>query len=118
MGADAVHAVVDAVAGAVEVALDAQRGKLVGEHAQPPARRVGAGARSVGGAMGEQLGRGQRLLPGAERAQPAARLGARAVVVRALGPVGGDDDPAANDRIFSQFGHRANLRVTARPFQS
>ena len=104
VGADAVHLVVDAIAALVEVALDLERGELVGHDADAPALFVGAG---VAVAVGEDLVRRVVLAALAERAEAAARR--RRLDLRRdrpLGPVGGDDDPAANDRILAQLRHR------------
>ena len=87
VGADAVHHVVDAVAALVQVALDLQRGELVGHDADPPARPVGPACRV---AVGEDLGRRLVLVPLAERAESALGRGRAALaleVVRPLGPL-------------------------------
>ena len=57
--ADAVHAVKQAFAFAVQVSLDAQRGKFIGNHAHLPARRVRAA--SVAAVL-ENLGRRLRFI--------------------------------------------------------
>src|SRR5581483_7338179 len=98
---DPVHAVVHALSDAIDLALDHERGELVGEHPQAPARRVAACARPVGGTERQDLRRSLALLPGTERAHAGAWLLVRDLEVdgpaRALG---GDDDPAADDRVL------------------
>ena len=70
VGADAVHHVVDAVAALVQVPLDLERGELVGDDADSPARAVRP--RAVV-AVGEDLGRRLVLVPFAERAESPRR---------------------------------------------
>ena len=70
-------------------------------------RQPGAVAVRAAVAIGDDLGRRLLFVALAERAE-AARLRAGTPslnVVRPLGPVLGDDHPAADDRIFTQFGH-------------
>ena len=64
--ADAVHAIEQAVALAVEIAFDAERRKFIGDDAKRPAGRVSAAAVA---AVGQNLGRRLALVAGAERAQ-------------------------------------------------
>ena len=56
----------------------------------------------------EQLVRRHVLVPLAERTGRIRRdvHGFEAEIGGTLAPLGGDDDPAAGDGIFSQFGHR------------
>ena len=69
--ADAVHEVVDAVATPLEVAFDAERGKLVRDHADAPRRTIRA---TVGRALRVELGRRLGLAPFAEHARAEAHL--------------------------------------------
>src|SRR5262249_3063595 len=80
--------------------------ELVGHHAHAPAARVAVrAALPVGG----DLMRRVLLAPLAEGTEAAGSVQRGAVhqVVRTLGPVFGDDYPAAYDRIFTQVGHGA-----------
>src|SRR2546423_978258 len=79
-------------------------GELVGHDANAPALLVAA---ALAVAVGEDLVRRVALAALAERAG-AAGTGDRLVLGRdgPLGAVGGDDDPAAHDRVLAQFRHR------------
>ena len=115
MGADAVHLVVDAVAALVEVAFDLQRGKLVRHDADAPAFLVGSGAAF---AVGENLMRRVRLRC-LRRTDRSCRCRQRLGLRRdgSLGAIGGDDDPAADNRIFAQFRHGKSSQVRSKPVQ-
>jgi len=104
VGPDAVHPVVDPVRGLPQLPLDLQRGKLVGDHAQGPVRIVGLPALPEG----EDLGGRHPLAAGAQGAHPLAPgRGLRGKFLGTLRPLGGDDDPPADDRIFPKFRHAA-----------
>src|SRR6185503_17234037 len=99
-----VHAVEQPLALAIERAFDLERGKLVRDDAEVPAGRV---RRAAVLAVGEDLGRRQPLVPGAERAMlpPDRRRPLDAEVVRPLLAVRGNDHPSAGDRVFAQLRH-------------
>ena len=87
-----------------EIAFDAQRGKFVGHDAHRPAGRVALRWRpAVGiGTIGLNFRRRLAFVAVAEGAEAALDLHAFADEIGgALGAVGGDDDPAADDRVFS-----------------
>ncbi len=87
----------------LQVAFDLQGGELVRHHADAPALFVGLG---VAIAVGEDLVGRLVLVALAERteAAPVAK-GSILRRHRPLGAVGGDDDPAAHNRILAQFRH-------------
>ncbi len=115
VGADAVHLVVDAVAALLQFALDLQGGELVGHHADAPAVLVRPGPAI---AVGEDLVRRLVLVALAERAEAAAVQGSLGLGRdRPLGPVGGDDDPAADNRILAQFRHRQSSQCGGKASQ-
>ena len=106
MRPNAVHAVEHALGLAVQIALDAECRKLVGNHAHRPARSIALGRRpAVGvGAVGLDLRRSLGFVAvteGAEAASDFDRLAGE--VGRTLGAVGRNNDPAAHDRIFSKL---------------
>src|SRR6478735_4244163 len=100
--ADAVHLVEQPLTLPVQRSFYSQHRKLIGDHAQIPAWRVG---RTAIPAKGRDLMGRHRLVPLAEgtgwitgdldRLQPE--------VVRSLAPFRGDDYPAAGDGIFAQL---------------
>src|SRR5580700_9697783 len=103
MRADAVHLVKEALALAVEIAFDAECGEFVGYDANGPARGVCA---SVAPAVNENLRRCLGFGAGAERAILA--VGKRRdtfaqKIVRAFSTLGGNNHPAASNRIFSHL---------------
>ena len=115
VGADAVHAVIDAVARGLELSLDPEGGKLVGDHADLPSRAVGQAARPT--YREDLLGRA-RFLSRAERARSRAQRtdGRRSEVGRPARSLGGDDDPAADHGIAAELRHgRRTLPRAAAP---
>ena len=103
MRADTVHAVEHAVGLAVKRTFDAEGGELIGDHADRPAGSVFLrGGSAVLWAIGLNFRRRLAFVAGAERAKAALHLHVLASEVGGtLGAVGGNDDPAADDRIFS-----------------
>ena len=80
-------------------------GNLLGTTRMRQPGPLGAGAAL---AVGEDLGGGLVLLPLAERAEArrvGLGLGLALEVVRPFRPLVRDDHPAADDRVFTQFGH-------------
>src|SRR5262249_3177920 len=104
VGPDAVHPIVDYVARRLEVALDAEGGKLVRHDTDLPSRSVRQGPLI---AHGENLVGSARLLARAEGAWSRAQgtHGRRGEVGGTTGPLGGDDHPAADHRIPSELRH-------------
>src|SRR5580700_3263767 len=103
MRADAVHLVKEAFALAVEIAFNAECGKFVGHDAHGPARGVCA---SVAPAVDQNLRRCLGFRAGAERAILAVgkrRDAFAQKIVRAFSTLGGNNHPAASNRIFSQL---------------
>ena len=103
VGPHAVHLVVEALAPALEDALDLERGELVRHHADLPAGAVGGAARGAGGV---DLGRGLVLVARTEGAIAGAPLEPDGGEVR--GPaaaLGRDDHPAADHRVLAELGH-------------
>src|SRR5439155_4575032 len=87
----------------VEVALDAQGGEPVGNHPDAPAGRVRRRVRCV--PVGEQLGGRLVLVSPAEQARGVPTGAVRnGEVRRAPHALGGDDHPAAGDRVLAQLG--------------
>ena len=103
MCADTVHAVEHAVGLAVERTFDAEGGELIGDHADRPAGGVFLGRRTaVRWAIGLDFRWRLVLIARAEGAKAAPHLHVFAgEVSRALGTVGGNDDPPAHNWIFS-----------------
>ena len=114
MGTDAVHHVVDAVAALVQVAFDLECGEAVRDDANAPAGAVCA--RAVV-AVGDDFGRGVVFVAFAEWAGGwvGRGRGLGLEVVGAFGAFVGDDDPAADDRIFAEFGHARDLLISDLP---
>src|SRR5580704_2420496 len=103
MRTDTVHLVKEAFALAVEIAFDAECGKFVGHHANGPTRRVRS---SVAPAINKNLRRRLGFVTGAERTILAIRQGRDALaqkIVGALSALGGNNHPAASNRVFSQL---------------
>src|SRR5258707_844900 len=102
VGADSIHFVEQAFAFAVEIAFDAERGKAVGNDANVPAGSVGAAAVA---AVDENLGRRFAFSSGAEGAilGPRDNHAFAEKIGGALSAIGGNDDPAARDGIFTQL---------------
>src|SRR5687768_1438899 len=101
--ADAVHAIEQPFAFAIEIALHAQCRKLVGYDAHVPPTAV---------SIGKDRWRRFILMTLAERAKLVA-LRRRRFDVEVAGPLlalGRDDDPAASNGIFSEVGHDLSLR--------
>ncbi len=100
--ADAVHPIEQPLPFAIEIALDLQRGKPVRHDAQIPARRVRRAA-----VLPERadLGRRHVLATGTERTVLAGDdLGALELEVGGpLLAIGGNDHPAAGDRILAEL---------------
>src|SRR5689334_18772123 len=102
VGADAVHFVEEAFAFAIEIAFNAESGEPVGNDTDIPAGRVGAAAVA---AVDENFGRRLAFGAGTE----GAILGAgyedafTEKIGRALSAIGGDNDPASCDGIFTQL---------------
>src|SRR5262249_23731518 len=110
MRADAVHDVVDALAMALEVPLDAQCRKLVGDDADAPAGRVGGRLGRI--PVGEDLGWRLALVTGAEGARsPAALDQAAREVARPPYALGRDDHPPSEGGILAELRH-ARRRAT------
>src|SRR5256712_7686490 len=104
VGAHAVHPVEETFAGRLELALDPERRELVRHH---PVRPAGLVRATPGTPAGENLGRGLVLVTGAEDAFGSDRPhGLGDEVGRPPRPLGGDDHPAADDRILPELGHR------------
>ena len=114
VGADALHHVVDAVAALVQVAFDLEGREAVGDDANSPSGAVGA--RAVV-AVGDDFGGRVLFMSFAEWAggRVARRRCLGLEVVRALGPFVGDDHPAADDRVFAEFGHARDLLISDLP---
>src|SRR5258708_3419403 len=93
----------------VQAAFDSQGGELVGYHAQVPAGSVAVAvfARTVG----QNFRRCPVLIAGTERAETGTLNDGALTgeVAGALGAVGGDNYPAARDRIFSHAMHTTYL---------
>ena len=108
MRAHAVHLVEHAFGRAVQTAFNAQRRKFVGDYAHPPSRRVARRLRPAddGRAVAQHFGRRLVLVARTKRAESALHLdGLAGKICGPLGAIGGDDHPAAGDRIFSKLGH-------------
>src|ERR1700730_6371009 len=106
MRTDAVHAVKHALSLAIEVALDTERGELVGNHPHRPARRVALEGRpAVGiGTVGLDLGGSFGLVAVTEGAGTAFDFDCfTSEIGRALGAIGRNNDPSAYDWVFSKF---------------
>jgi hypothetical protein len=101
VGSHAVHLVIHAFTLAVEVAFDAQDGKLIGHHAHAPAWLVATAA----GAVSQNFGRSLSFIPGIERAMALGgdRHRLPNEIGGPLGAVGGNNHPPAGDRVFTQF---------------
>src|SRR3989475_27789 len=105
VGAHAVHPVEETFAGRLELALDPERRELVRHH---PVRPAGLVRATPGTPAGENLGRGLVLVTGAEDAFGSDRPhGLGDEVGRPPRPLGGDDHPAADDRILPELGQRS-----------
>src|SRR5436190_23848644 len=101
--ADAIHPIEQALPFAIEVSLDLQRRKQVRHHAQIPARRIPRAA-----VLPERahLRRRHVLVPWTEGTMLLAGEDEGALEMEIGGPllaIGGDDDPAAGDRIFAEL---------------
>src|SRR3954470_233504 len=106
MSTDPGHLVVEAFAFALQVALHAQGGELVGDYPQRPAGFVRASI----GPVCQNFGRCFRFMPGAERAETPA-LGYNLFPCEIgwpFGAVGSNDDPSARDRVLTKFRQIAN----------
>src|SRR5260370_9682724 len=109
MGADAVHLVIDAVAALVEIPFHLESGEFVGYHADAPAFFVGPG---VAVAVGDDLVRRLIFLALAEGTKTAvAGLRLRLGRDRPLASLRGNNHPAADNRVFSQFRQRQPPRI-------
>src|SRR3954453_24230688 len=104
--ADAVHLVEHAFGLAVQIAFDAKGGKLIRDSPNRPARGIFLWWRpAILRTIGLDLGRGLALVSITEGTEAAPHLYCfTGKVSRTLGAVGRDNDPAANNRIFSEFG--------------
>lgn len=105
MGTNAVHSVVDTIAGAVEIALHAQSRKLVGYYAGGPVGGIGVAAI---GTKSQDLRRRLRLMACAKRTEAVCRPSHRHTneITRALGTFDRNNHPPASHRIASQFRHK------------
>src|SRR2546428_261485 len=104
-GASATKPPASTIAGRLELALDPERRELVRHH---PVRPAGLVRATPGTPAGENLGRGLVLVTGAEDAFGSDRPhGLGDEVGRPPRPLGGDDHPAADDRILPELGHRS-----------
>ena len=106
VGADAVHPVEHALGLAVQVAFDSQRREFVGHDAHRPAGRIALGRRPAVrvGTISLNFGRSLALISGTERAEAALDLyGFAHEIGGTFGAIGGDDNPAADDGVFSEF---------------
>ena len=120
MGADAIHFVEHAFGLAVKVALDSERGEFVRHHAHCPAGRVTLrlGAILVG-TIGLNFRRGLAFVSVAKRAKAALHLYRFAGKVSgAFGAVGGNNYPAADDGVFSEFGQKIGSSTRCHPGNS
>src|SRR5579862_6072622 len=98
---DSVHTIKQAFPLAVQLSLDSQRGKLVGNYAHIPARRVCRGATAP--PVGQYLRRRLALIAITERTKSLA-LDVHALtdeVCRPLGTVGGNNHPTTGNWIPS-----------------
>src|SRR5258708_536353 len=102
VGADSVHFVEQAFAFAIEIAFDAERPEAIGNDANVPAGSVGAAAVA---AVNKNLGRRFAFGSGAEGASlgPRDNHAFAEKIGGALSTIGGNDDPAARDGIFTQL---------------
>ncbi len=99
MGADAVHFVVQAFPFLVQLALNDQGRVFIRHHPQRPARGVGL---MVDVAVAENLRRRGLFIARAKRTKsPFADTMFNNKVCRALSPFLGNNNPAAEDRVFS-----------------
>src|SRR5262249_29816256 len=106
VSADAVHLVEHALGLAINVALDTQCWKLVGDHAHAPAGRIGQSfGPSIGhGTIAEHFRGRLAFVSRAEGTEAAFHFhGFANKVGRALGAVGRNNDPTASNGIFSQL---------------
>ena len=108
MRSHAVHAVKHSFGLPAQVALDDQRRKLVRDHPDGPAWSIAL--RSVSSVMiravGLDLRRSLAFVSVTKGTKTASNLQILANKVGgALGPVGGNDDPAADDRVLPQIWH-------------
>src|SRR5947209_18750692 len=113
MRANAVHLVEHAIGLAVNVALDAQCGKLVRNHTQVPAGSITA---IFAWAVSEYFRRRLAFVAGTERAE-ARSLDVGALtreVAGTLGAVGRDNDQASGYRIFAKLRHGIYLKLCRR----
>src|SRR5580700_10949602 len=103
--ADAVHPIEEPFAFPVQVSLDAQRGKFVGNDAHLPARCVRAA--SIAPVL-ENLGRRLGFMPVTKRADAdSLDLDALAKKIRRpFGSIRRNNDPSSSDGILSQLGQR------------
>ncbi len=99
---NAVHPVEHSLPFAIESSLDLQRREFVRHDPHFPVRRI---RRAAVPAVREHFGRRQRLPARTKRAVVAAdgRRSLEPEVARTFLALGGDNDPAAGDGIFSQF---------------
>ena len=102
VSADAVHVIEEAVAFTIQAAFDSEGGKLVRHDANRPARSVPARAFA---AVGEDFRRRHAFVSGAEGTNTLAfNLDTFAnKIARPFPALGGNDHPAAGNRIFAQL---------------
>src|SRR5215472_16041503 len=108
MCADAVHAIEHAFGLPIQSALNSKCWKFVRNHSHGPAGRVSLGPRSTVGirTISLNLRRRLALVPIAEGTKASLDLHVFPHEVRwAFRPIGRDNYPASNDRIFSELRH-------------
>src|SRR5579872_5197444 len=109
--ADAVHAVKHAFGLPVQISFDSERRKLIGDHAHGPSRCIPLRTRSTVriGTIRLNFRRRLALVPITEGTKSSLNLHIFPNKIGwALRPVGRDDHPASNNRIFSKLRHSLN----------
>src|SRR5579872_221063 len=109
--ADAVHAVKHTFGLSVQISLNAKRRELVGDYAHGPSWRVPLGTRSTIRIRTIRLSFGRRfaLVPIAERTKATLNLHIFPHKIGwALCPIGRDNHPPSNNRIFPKLWHSLN----------
>ena len=110
--ADAVHLVEHALGLAVQITFYAKRGEFVRHYADGPPGRITLRRRTAVliGPVCLDFRRSLTFISITEGAKASSHLyGVASKVCRALGSVGGDNHPAANNGVFSEFGQFSRL---------